>query len=51
MECIGDTTDFLRKARLEKTKNNKDVFRYIPTNVEKKIPNYIYPNHSGNKII
>ena len=51
MKCIGDTTDFLRKARLDKKKNNKDVFRYTPTGAEKKIPNYIYPNHSGNKII
>ena len=51
MKCIGDTTDFLRKARLEKKKNNKDVFRYTPSGSEKNIPNYIYPNNSGNKII
>jgi hypothetical protein len=54
IECIGNTMEQTRIQRLlieeRKKKNKPYVFRYQPSEKEKKIPDYRFSNSSGNEI-
>ncbi|VVU94731.1 hypothetical protein CPAV1605_456 [seawater metagenome] len=54
IDCIGETIEQTRIQRLQieerKKKKKPLVFRYEPTNKEKKIPNYVFDNSSGNQV-
>jgi hypothetical protein len=54
IDCIGETMEQTRIQRLliedRKKKNKPYVFRYEPTDKEKKIPNYQFDNSSGNEV-
>jgi len=52
--CIGETMDPLREIRIIRDKKFKEgkraIFKYEPSNENFKIPEYKFPNSSGNQI-
>jgi len=51
VNCNGIALDPIRHSRLEMEKNKKYNFKYKPSNKKINIPNIIFENTSGNKII
>ena len=54
IDCIGETIEQTRIQRLQieerKKKKKPLVFRYEPSNKEKKVPNFVFDNSSGNEV-
>ncbi len=54
IDCIGETIEQTRIQRLQieerKKKKKPLVFRYEPSDKEKKVPNYLFDNSSGNQV-
>lgn len=54
MKCLGEPVDLIREGRLITAKGKSSRFSYYPEkskNKDIKIPDYNYPNASGNEIV
>ena len=51
INCDGTPYDVLREDRLKQTEKKIKKFTYTPTGREQKVPEYKFPNCSGNKVI